>query len=110
MYSELKFNLKLIKLVSFLYFDVLLNKKEKKKKIGKKLLVHPVDQDETSTLKLTDVEMCFNTKNVGPFCYSSFFNKYVYYAKIKYIVQVKVQQKHNGLKFHERSLSLISRD
>ena len=38
--SELKFNLKLIKLVFLLYFDVLL---EKKKKIGgKKLLAHPI--------------------------------------------------------------------
>ena len=41
--SELKCNLKLIKLVFFLYFNVLL----KKKKIGwKKLLAHPVLTDD----------------------------------------------------------------
>ena len=38
---ELEFNLKLIKIIIFLYFDVLLKKKEKKEIGGEKLLVHP---------------------------------------------------------------------
>ena len=39
---ELKFNLKLIKISFFLYFDVLLKKKKKKKISGKKLFANPV--------------------------------------------------------------------